>query len=56
MIISTPWKRYNTAEQQNEANKQGNETNNKRHQKCAKKKPCQNIAKYITETLKKNTK
>ena len=37
------------------ANKQGNEANNKRHQKSAKKRGhCQNIAKYITEIL--NTK
>ena len=40
------------------ANKRGNEANNKRHEKSAKKRGrCQNIAKYITEILstEKNT-
>ena len=46
MIICTPGKHYNAAEQQNEAN-------NKCHRKSAKKKGrCQNIAKYLTQNKK----
>ena len=36
-MLLTPWKHYNAAEQQKKASKQGNEANNKRHQKSAKK-------------------
>ena len=32
------WKHYKAAEQRNEANKRGNETNNKRHRKDRKKR------------------
>ena len=53
MVIWTPWKHYNAAEQQNEANKQGNVANNKRDRKNAKKRHCKNIASYITQILKK---
>ena len=38
LIIQTPWKQCNPAEQQNKTDKGGNEANNKRHQKERKKK------------------
>ena len=38
LIIQTPWKQCNPAEQRNKTDKGGNEANNKRHQKERKKK------------------
>ena len=38
LIIQTPWKQCNPAEQQNKTDKGGNEANKKRNQKLRKKK------------------
>ena len=38
LIIQTPWKQCNPAEQRNKTDKGGNEANNKRHQQERKKK------------------
>ena len=56
MIIWTPQKHYNAAEQQNKVNQWNNEVNNIRHRKeHTKKIRCQYIAKYRTQMLNKLT-